>query len=277
MKLTTTQIKKFQTKIWDYYQTHGRDFIWRKKITPYYVVVSEIMLQQTQTKRVAEKFPKFIKQFPNFKSLAKASPSAVILAWQGLGYNRRALFLRELAKKVMAECKGKLPQNPAELITLPGIGKNTAGSVSAFAFNTPTVFIETNIRAVYLREFFPNQTEVPDAKLIPLIEATVAKENPREWYYALMDYGVMLKKTYSNPSRASQHHHKQSTFKGSRRAVRGELLRVLAKKPATLRELQRSVSLIDPTYTTTTQEILITLCAEGFIEKVKASYQLKHA
>lgn len=140
MKVTASQIKKFQTKIWEYYQVNGRDFVWRQKITPYYVVVSEIMLQQTQTARVAEKFPEFIKLFPNFTTLAQATPAQVIMAWQGLGYNRRALFLRELARKIINEYKGKLPNTPEELITLPGIGKNTAGSIMAFAFNQPVVF-----------------------------------------------------------------------------------------------------------------------------------------
>ncbi len=275
MKLTVAQIKKFQTKIWNYYRTHGRDFIWRKKITPYYVVVSEIMLQQTQTKRVAEKFPEFIKQFPSFQSLAKASPSTVILAWQGLGYNRRGLFLRELAKKVMSEYSGKLPANPEELITLPGIGKNTAGSVAAFAFNASTVFIETNIRSVYLREFFPNQTEVPDTELIPLIEATLAKENPREWYYALMDYGVFLKKEFGNPSRASKHHIKQSKFIGSRRQMRGEILRGLGVNPLTVQQLEKYLRKLEPERTDQLPIILSELVKEGFIEKIGLKFSLK--
>lgn len=275
MKLTALQIKKFQTRIWDYYKTNGRDFIWRQKITPYNVVVSEIMLQQTQTKRVSEKFPIFIKQFPNFKTLAAAPTTNLLRTWQGLGYNRRALYLRELAKKIITEHKGKLPQNPANLITLPGIGKNTAGSVAAFAFNTPTVFIETNIRSVFLHEFFPGKTEVLDTELLPLIEASVPKENPREWYYALMDYGVYLKKEYGNPSRASKHHTKQTTFKGSRRAVRGEILRVLAQKPTTLLQLKKHIHQFDHQYTSKTAQILNTLKAEGFIEKNRAHYCLK--
>ncbi len=275
MKVTASQIKKFQTKIWEYYQVNGRDFVWRQKITPYYVVVSEIMLQQTQTARVAEKFPKFIKLFPNFTTLAQATPAQVIMTWQGLGYNRRALFLRELARKIINEYKGKLPNTPEELITLPGIGKNTAGSIMAFAFNQPVVFIETNIRAVFLHEFFPSQTEVSDTELLPLIEATVSKDRPRDWYYALMDYGVLLKKENKNTSRASKHHQKQSVFKGSQRAVRGEILRILAKKPTTLLEIKKQVDRFDHQYTSKTTQILATLTAEGFIEKNRAHYCLK--
>lgn len=275
MKINPTKIKKFQNKIWKYYKEHGRDFVWRKNITPYFVVVSEIMLQQTQTKRVAEKFPEFIKLFPNFTALAHATPAQVIIAWQGLGYNRRALFLHKLSKKIVHEYKGKLPQNLSELITLPGIGKNTAGSIMAFACNQPVVFIETNIRSVFLHEFFPNQTEISDTELLPLIEASVSKDQPREWYYALMDYGVMLKKQNKNPSRASKHHHKQSVFKGSERAVRGEIVRVLAQKPSTLRELKKHITHFDSKYISKTAHILACLADEGFIEKNRAHYCLK--
>lgn len=275
MKLTAVQIIKFQTKIWNYYQVNARDFIWRKKTTPYYVAVSEIMLQQTQTKRVAERFPEFIKRFPNFKALAGASTAEVILAWQGLGYNRRALFLRELAKKVITEYKGKLPQNPEELIKLPGVGKNTAGSIAAFAFGIPAIFIETNIRSVFLHEFFPNQTEVPDAELLPLIEATVFKDNPREWYYALMDYGVALKKEYKNPSRASQHHIKQSKFVGSKRQIRGEILRRLGAKPLNLHQLEKYVRKLESSRIEELPTILNELITEGFIELKQKKFGLK--
>lgn len=275
MKVTTAQIKKFQTKIWKYYQTNGRNFVWRQKITPYFVVVSEIMLQQTQTKRVAEKFPEFIKKFPNFKILANASTAEVIQAWQGLGYNRRALFLRELAKKVVNEYNGKLPNNPEELVKLPGVGKNTTGSIAAFAFNTPTIFIETNIRSVFLHEFFPDQTEVSDTELLPLIEASVSKDNPREWYYALMDYGVALKRANKNPSRASKHHTKQSKFIGSKRQIRGEILRRLTQGPLSLQLLKKTINKLESTHFKELPLILGELTKEGFIELKNGKFSLK--
>ena len=222
--MSPKQIRDFQKLVWGFYKANGRDFVWRRTTNPYHIVVSEIMLQQTQTSRVAEKFPEFLKKFPTFKTLAASTPAEVILVWQGLGYNRRALFLRELARTVVSEYKGKLPQDPEELIKLPGIGKNTAGSVAAFAFNAPTVFIETNIRSVFLHHFFPGQTNIPDSDLIPLIAASVHQDNPREWYWALMDLGVFIKKSQPNPSRASKHHTKQSKFIGSKRQVRGAIL-----------------------------------------------------
>ncbi len=275
MKLTAAQIKKFQTKIWDYYAANGRDFAWRKNITPYLVAVSEIMLQQTQTKRVAEKFPDFIKKFPDFKSLAVASTADVILAWQGLGYNRRALYLRALAQAVVNEYQGKLPTEPEELIKLPGVGKNTAGSIAAFAFNKPTVFIETNIRSVFLHEFFSEQNAISDPDLLPLIEATVPSKNPREWYYALMDYGVHLKKEHKNPSRASKHHTKQSKFIGSKRQVRGEILRRLGVEPLSLHKLEKYVRKLESGRIEELPVILKELVNEGFIEQNGPIFTLK--
>lgn len=275
MKLTATRCQKFQNKIWNYYRTQGRDFIWRKKISPYNVVVSEIMLQQTQTSRVAEKFPAFIKQFPNFKALAQATTPELLQAWQGLGYNRRALYLCELAKTIVTTYKNKLPNNSAELISLPGIGPNTAGSIRAFAFDEPSIFIETNIRAVFLHEFFPGQVEIPDTALLPLIESTLPTTNYREWYWALMDYGVHLKKTQPNPSRASKHHTKQSNFKGSTREIRGKIIQQLTQKPHTLAEIKKIIVLVNPQKLAATEEILATLITEEFITKFQRHYKLK--
>ncbi len=113
----------------------------------------------------------------------------------------------------------------------PGIGPGTAGSIAAFAFNKPVVFIETNIRRVFIHHFFPDAEAVDDAELYPLIEAALDKTNPREWYYALMDYGAFLATTVSNPNRRSQHYTRQSKFEGSDRQIRGELIRILLEFP----------------------------------------------
>lgn len=273
--MNVRKIKDFQKLVWDFYKANGRDFAWRRTRDPYEIVVSEIMLQQTQTGRVAEKFPEFLKEFPTFAALAKSTPAQVILAWQGLGYNRRALFLRELARTVMNEYGGTLPRETHKLIKLPGIGKNTAGSVAAFAFNTPTVFIETNIRAVFLHHFFPGKSGIPDTDLIPLIAASAPKDNPREWYWALMDLGVYLKKTQTNPSRASKHHTKQSKFSGSKRQVRGAIIRQLSQKPATPAQLQRAVSTLTINSPTEFDQIIASLIMEGFITKHGRFLRLK--
>lgn len=274
--MSAKKIKAFQNQVWNFYRTNGRDFAWRRTHDPYKIVVSEIMLQQTQTTRVAEKFPEFLKRFPDFKTLAASTPADVIRAWQGLGYNRRALFLRALAQTVVADYQGTLPRDPAELVKLPGIGKNTAGSVAAFAFNLPTVFIETNIRSVFLHHFFPNQTDVPDSDLMPLITASLPPDNTREWYWALMDWGVHLKKNNPNPSRASKHHVQQSKFIGSKRQVRGAILRELAKSPLTEKQLLNKVKSLASVSLSDTQLIIKTLINEGFIVTVKTKLSLKY-
>jgi A/G-specific adenine glycosylase len=252
----------FIQKIWDFYHEHGRSFEWRNDITPYRIVVSEIMLQQTQTSRVREKFPQFLSVFPDFYSLSQATLLEVLQQWQGLGYNRRGKFLHEIAKKVVIEFGGTLPQDPIVLETFPGIGKNTAGSVCAFAFNLPVPFIETNIRRVYIHEFFQDSLEVHDKELMPLIEQTMSKENPREWYYALMDYGAYLKTQIPNPNRKSKHYTIQSKFEGSNRQVRSTILAFLLKEKSATIEV---ISKLFPATETRVFQNLQALQAEGFI------------
>jgi len=191
------------------------------------------MLQQTQVPRVLKKYKEFLTAFPDVRTLSQAKTSEVLKVWQGLGYNRRALALKRAAEAVVTEHDAKFPKSFEELIALPGIGPATAGGILAYAFGIPTVFIETNIRAVFLHHFFANKKNVHDKDLFPLIEATLDRENPRDWYYALMDYGVHLKQTFPNPSRRSRHHAKQTRFKGSNREVRSKILKFLLESPAT--------------------------------------------
>ena len=227
--LKDDQIVQFQKLIYDFYALNKRDFIWREEITPYKVLVSEVMLQQTQTTRVIPKFENWLLQFPDFSSLAQASNHDVLSAWQGLGYNRRGLALGKIAQIVMAEHDGQLPNDPAILQTFPAIGPNTAGSICAFAFNNPIVFIETNIRTIYTDTFFKGQSEISDKQLLPLIAQTIDHNNAREWYYALMDYGVYLKQNLPRINAASKHYTRQSKFIGSKRQVRGAIIKILTQ------------------------------------------------
>ncbi len=231
-KYKSQTLDSFKEEIWKFYHLYGRKFAWRNIEDPYKIVVSEVMLQQTQTHRVIHKYEQFIERFASFRILADASLREVLILWQGLGYNRRGKFLHQLAQRVVKEYNGTLPVDPAELIKLPGIGPATSASICAFAFNQPTVFIETNIRAVYLHFFFQGEKDVDDKELLILIAQTVDNKNPRKWYYALMDYGVMLKKTMPNPSRRSKHHTKQSKFEGSDRQIRGKIIRLLTELEA---------------------------------------------
>lgn len=220
----------FTQHIKNYFLQHGREFAWRETWDPYHIVVSEVMLQQTQTERVKYKYQLFIEAFPTFEALASAQLVDVYYYWQGLGYNRRALALQKIAQKVVAEFGGKLPQSPEVLETFPGIGKATAASICAFAFNMPTVFIETNVRTVYIHSFYRNSKKtIHDDQIKYLVENTIDTANSRAWYYALMDYGVAIKKEYGNPNHKSAHYSKQSKFEGSERQIRGLILRILQK------------------------------------------------
>lgn len=229
-------IAPFQEFIWNFYHQNKRDFAWRTTDNPYYILVSEIMLQQTQTHRVITKYEEFIAAFPTFESLAAAPLRDVLSVWQGLGYYRRARFLHQVAQIVVNEYAGILPQDPKILQTFPGIGPNTAGSIAAFAFNQPTVFIETNIRTVFIHSFFSSSDVVSDKELLPLITQSVDQHNPREWYYALMDYGVYLKSRQENPSRRSAHYSKQSKFEGSDRQIRAKILKIVVQENAICHE-----------------------------------------
>lgn len=221
----------FHEKIWKFYAQNKRDFPWRETTNPYHILVSEVMLQQTQTSRVLPKYQEFLKKFPTLESLAKASNADVLGVWSGLGYNRRGLYIKHIAESVVKNHQGKIPLDPKTLITFPGIGPNTAGSIYVFTTNKPYVFIETNIRRVFIHEFFKDQKVVSDKEILKLIKKSLpAGRQAREWYFALMDYGVFLAKTEVNPNKKSKHYSKQSKFKGSLRQVRGEILRILLKE-----------------------------------------------
>lgn len=237
---------QFRRKIWKYYKKHGRHTLpWRLTHDPYKILISEVMLQQTQVGRVEKKYKEFLSSFPTLKKLANADLSEVLKVWQGLGYNRRAKFLRDTARKIVGEFGGKLPHDPTLLAKLPGIGPNTAGSIRAFAFNQPVVFIETNIRGVYLHEFFPKKKKVRDEAILKLVEETLDTKKPREWYYALMDYGVFLKTT-ENPNHRSAHYTRQSKFKGSIRELRAKILRFLNERPQTKTKILEHFKEADP-------------------------------
>ncbi len=226
----------FKKIIWTYFKTHGRKLPWRNTRDPYKILVSEIMLQQTQAPRVIPKYKAFLKKFPTVHTLANASLSEVLKEWQGLGYNRRAKYLKECAEVIEQKYNGKFPKDFNELCTLPGIGPATAGDICAFAWNIPVVLIETNVRSVFLHFFFKGKENVHDKEILPLIEKTLDTKNPREWYVALFDYGTFLKQT-KNPNVQSKHYIKQSPFKGSNREKRSNILKLILTKPRTENEL----------------------------------------
>lgn len=260
----------FQTEVWDYYHQHGRhDLPWREAgPDAYHVTVSELMLQQTQVGRVIPKYQQFLKQFPTVQSLAAAELGDVLRVWSGLGYNRRAKFLWQAARQVVQDYNGVFPEQAGELIKLPGIGTNTAGAILAYAYNQPVIFIETNIRTVYIHHFFHDHTDVADKAILALVTETVDHEHPREWYWALMDYGAHLKQTVGNVNRQSRTYTRQSTFQGSQRQVRGQVLRLLGGGPHTHAKLQKQIA--DARLPAVIEDLL----NEGLIQRSGKSYRL---
>jgi A/G-specific adenine glycosylase len=257
-------MEKFRRRIYDHYGKYARNLPWRNTRDPYRILVSEIMLQQTQVSRVLQKYAAFIHRFPTLEALSKAPFRDIMRVWQGLGYNRRAVALKKIAEKIMIEFKGIIPSERELLKTLPGIGEATSGAVCAFAFNKPVVFIETNIRSVFIDYFFKDARGVSDAQLIPYLEETLDKKNPRTWYYALMDYGVYLKGTLANPSRRSLHYRRQSAFKGSDRQIRGKVLKLLVTKKSITKSTLCRLAGVDPVRI---NAILETLVKDGLIKK----------
>ena len=217
-----------------------RDMPWRTNTDPYYVLVSEIMLQQTQVSRVIPKFNEFMTKFPTIQVLAAAPLSDVLTIWNGLGYNRRAKYLHDAAKQIISDNQLlslfapphlqtlNSPKNPKKarpftpvtgvtrlglaklFLRLPGVGNNTAGAILAYSYNQPAVFIETNIRTVYFHHFFTNQLNVTDKEIAELLDQTMDKEHPREFYWALMDYGAQLKRSGLDQLSKSTGYKKQS-------------------------------------------------------------------
>ena len=232
----------FVSKVHEEGLAHYRDLPWRNIDDAYGVLVSEVMLQQTQVARVLRYWERWMGLFPTVDALAAADTPLVLEIWQGLGYNRRALALKRACETCAAKHSGCLPNTVDELVKLPGIGPATAGGIVAFAHNRPAVYLETNVRSVFLHELFPEREGVSDKELVPYIADTCptggpasktdgGKWGPRSWYYALLDYGAHLKSQVANPSRRSAHHTRQSKFEGSHREKRSFVLKQVLARP----------------------------------------------
>jgi A/G-specific adenine glycosylase len=275
------QLSAFRAHVW----TRGRELFrtlpWRDSRDPYEVLVSEVMLQQTQVKRVLGYWPRFLAAFPTLDALAAAPTPLVLEHWQGLGYNRRALALKRTAETCAERYGGYLPVDHGELVALPGIGPATAAGVRVFAHGLPDIYLETNVRTVVLHELFPDEEDVPDRAIVPVLEATCDEADPRGWYYALLDYGAHLKSILPNPSRRSRHHARQSTFEGSHRQKRAWLLRELLAGPAPADELTSRLASAEckagraAPGMAQVEDILVELASEHFIESVDGMWRVK--
>jgi A/G-specific adenine glycosylase len=262
---------EFLETLWDFYAQHGRELPWRRPepddtFDPYKVMVSELMLQQTQVARVIPKYSEFLGRFPTTLALAQAELGDVLRVWQGLGYNRRAKFLYQAAKSVRD--LSHFPDTLEELVRLPGVGANTAGAILAYAYNQPALFIETNVRTVYIHHFFADKADIPDRSIRALLEQTLDHENPRQFYWALMDYGSHLKATVGNLNKASRHYTRQPMFNGSRRQLRGAVIRMLGGGDKTTAELHLVIS------DERLESVLYDLVSEGLVRQSGRRYTL---
>jgi len=232
--------KTFRSIVWRYWEKEGRHTLpWRQTTDPYQILVSEVMLQQTQVERVLPLYQAFLVSFPTIQVLAKAPLSKVLIRWQGLGYNRRAQRLHEAARAIVQFHKSVFPETVEALQKLPGVGPYTANAVAAFAYNKDSILIETNIRTAVTHHFFPSEQVVSDAEVGEVLEKAYPQGQAREWYAALMDYGAHLKRSDVRINTKAKNYTKQSVFKGSGREVRGSIIRALSKGSQTKRQLHK--------------------------------------
>lgn len=274
MDMSPERLGEFTETVWSRGRELYRDLPWRNTFDPYAILLSEIMLQQTQVARVLGRWERWLETFPTVADLARAPLPPVLELWQGMGYNRRALNLKRCAEEVVATYGGEIPHDKKSLLALPGIGPSTSAGVRIFAFQQPDMYLETNVRAVFIHELFSEHETVSDKELVPLVEATCPDDGRvRDWYYALLDYGAYLKKTTVNPTRKSRQYTRQSKFEGSHRQKRAYLLRCVIDDVLTSEELAESLARSElgagreaPSLEET-QAILCELEREGFIAR----------
>lgn len=256
----------FKSLVWRHYRLHGRrNLPWRKNTNPYRILVSEIMLQQTQVERVAPLYETFVRAFPTARKLACTPLSEVLKSWQGLGYNRRAKMLHAAAKRI---AEGRFPRTVPELEALPGVGQYTARAIAAFAYNQDVILVETNIRTAILHHFFPGKEKVSDKAVERILEELLPKGKAREWYSALMDYGAYLKRSGISHNARSVRYARQSTFSGSLRQARGAVLRELSRGDASRTRL---LSLLGSARRKQVAQALDALCREGMVHSAEGS------
>jgi A/G-specific adenine glycosylase len=264
MFILPNEIALFREKIFDFYQLNRRSFPWRETTDRYAVMVSEIMLQQTQAERVVGKFTLWMERFPDPETLASASLREVLLLWSGLGYNSRGQRLQSCAKVIMERFGGVVPASPEQLKTLPGIGEYTCRSIPVFADNLDAAAVDTNIRRIIIHEFsLPEDTL--KHKIQEAAEQLVPQGRSREWHNALMDYGSLCLTSRRTGIRPLT---KQSKFQGSKRWYRGRLIKELIHSEGMFFEEMEEKYGNCPW---NLQEIINDLISEGLVERPESA------
>jgi A/G-specific adenine glycosylase len=257
-----------QARILTWYAANGRDLPWRRTTDPYAVLVSEIMLQQTQVPRVIPKFAAFLERFPSFEDLAAATLAEVLSLWSGLGYNNRALRLWQCALVLRDRRAGgdaatrlALPATVDQLDELPGVGPYTARAVMVFAHNADVAAVDANVRRVLIHEL-GLASDTGSARLQAVAEALLPRGRSRDWHNALMDYGSEVLTSRTTGVRPLT---TQSPFAGSRRDYRARVLRLLLdRSPRRRDELSAELDLAADA----TDEIVALLARDGLVRVI---------
>ncbi len=223
MKITGRRIREFQDRIFSWWERNARDLPWRRTRDPYRILVSEVMLQQTQVSRVLPKYEEFLHTFPTVGSLASASPAHILRLWKGLGYNRRALYLKRAAESVVTDYDGTFPQDEALLVKLPGLGRYTARALMVFAFEKDVAMVDTNIRQI-ITHFFYNDQPQKDNVIQQTADALLPHGRSWDWHQALMDYGALA---LEKPKKIIRPKKPAVPFRQSHRFYRGKVMDLL--------------------------------------------------
>ena len=263
--ISEIKIKKFHEKIFTWWKENKRSLPWRETTNPYYIMISEIMLQQTQVNRSIEKYLEFIKKYPTIKELAEASVSSVLKSWSGLGYNRRALWLHEAANQIVKQ--KEFPKTQEELQKLKGIGPYTSRSILIFAFNYDIATVDTNIRRVLIAENFA-KNDTKEKELFIIAQKILPKGKARDWHNALMDYGSLVltsAKTGIKPKTTTSNNSKES------RRQRGIIVKYLTRNSKAKKEqIVNDCNILNEKI----DDILLGLMADGLVAKTKKYYIL---
>jgi len=265
--ISREKIQRFQKKVFSFYQKNKRDLPWRKTTDPYKILLSELMLQQTQVKRVILYYDKWIARWPTIDALASASLSKVLQMWMGLGYNTRAVNLHITARKIVTEFNSDVLKAMKQYKELPGIGRYTSQAVQIFSSNENLFTVDTNIRRIFICEF-DLSTKIPEKELWGLAERCLPLGKSRDWHNALMDYGALhltARKTGIKPKT------QQSRFEGSNREIRAKILRCLLTNSTSLSELEKKLGIKQKRL----RSILDKMINEKIIAKRNNTYQLK--
>lgn len=258
----SARVARFQQRLLSWYAANGRDLPWRHTSDPYAILVSEVMLQQTQVARVIARYAEWLRSFPTLESLAESPLEQALRLWQGLGYNNRARRLRECAVAVVGVTgprgRSRLPRSINELQSLPGIGPYTARAVLVFAHNEDVAAVDANVRRVLTHELgLP--PALSERGLQTVADAVLPLGRSRAWHNALMDYGALVLTARATGIAPRT---RQSPFEGSRRQLRARLLRVLLRDgPTTLQRLptQSGVPAVD------VLDVVDRLCRDGLV------------